>query len=74
MRLSDLQSKKIVEVTGGSDVGSIIDVNIRSDGVIESLVVDHGKRLFSLTRDNDMVLSWSHIEKIGEDFILVRKE
>lgn len=74
MRLSDLQSKKIVDITGGSNVGNIIDVNISVDGKIESLIVDSGRSFFSLNRESDLILLWSNIEKIGEDFILVRKE
>ena len=39
MRLSELQSKTIVSVTDGKNVGNIIDVNIMMDGHIESLII-----------------------------------
>ena len=47
MRLSDLQSKNIVNVLDGKNVGSIIDVNVNEAGAIESLVIENNKRLLS---------------------------
>ena len=41
MRLSDLQSKNIVNVLDGKNVGSIIDVNVNEAGAIESLVIGY---------------------------------
>ena len=39
MKLSDLQSKNIVNVFDGKNIGNIIDVNVGYDGNIESLVI-----------------------------------
>ena len=39
MRLSDLQTKSIVCVNDGKNIGNIIDANVTSDGTIESLVI-----------------------------------
>ena len=73
-RLSELQSKKIVNINSGSNVGNIIDINISGDGVIQSLVIDQGKNFFSLNRESDFRIEWKDIVKIGEDVILIRKE
>ena len=43
MRLSELQSKSIVTVVDGKNVGNIIDVNIMMDGRIESLIIESGQ-------------------------------
>ena len=40
MRLSDLQTKSIVCVNDGKNIGNIIDANVTSDGTIESLVIE----------------------------------
>lgn len=71
MRLSDLQSKNIVNVVDGRNVGNIIDVNVLDDGTIESLVIEANKSFFSLNRESDTEISWKEITKIGEDVILV---
>ena len=74
MRLSDLQAKKIISITSGRNIGSIIDVDVLNDGRIDSLLVEQNKTLFSLNRENDTRISWSDITKIGEDVILVKKD
>ncbi len=74
MKLSDLQTKKIISVLSGRNLGSIIDVDIREDGTIESLVIEQGKNIFSFSRDVDSRIFWTDISKIGEDVILVKKD
>jgi len=73
MRLSDLQSKKIIDVTTGTSIGSIVDVLITTDGKVEAFMIDQGKTFFSLNRESDMKIYWSQITKIGEDVILIQK-
>ncbi|MDO5393077.1 MAG: YlmC/YmxH family sporulation protein [Mycoplasmatota bacterium] len=72
MRLSELQSKKIINITDGKNVGSIIDVNILEDGSVESLILESSRRLFSLNKELDSQILWKDITKIGEDVILVK--
>ena len=73
MKLSDLQSKKIIDIENGSAIGTIIDISISVDGQVDYFVIEQGKGLFSLNRDGDTKVYWSHIEKIGEDVILIKK-
>lgn len=72
MRLSDLQTKNIVNINDGKNVGSIIDANISEKGEIESLVIEPNKTFFSLNRETDTQIDWKDITKIGEDVILVK--
>ena len=72
MRLSDLQTKSIVSVNDGKNIGNIIDANVTADGTIESLVIEANKTFFSLSRENDTEINWKDITKIGEDVILVK--
>ena len=74
MRLSDLQSKKIVSVTTGRNLGNIGDINIMDDGKVESLTIECNRNFFSLNKESDTRIFWSEIVKIGEDVILVKKE
>lgn len=74
MKLSELQSKKIISVTDGKNIGSIIDAVINSNGQIEALLLESSRGIFSINKDLDMKIYWKEIEKIGEDVILVKKE
>lgn len=72
MRLSDLQSKDIVNVQDGKKIGNIVDIKINEQGDMEGLVVERTKFLISMfSSRNEIEIKWSQIEKIGEDVILV---
>lgn len=72
LRLSDLQTKKIINVNDGKNVGNIVDINIYENGSIESLIIESSKRIFSLNKELDIHIYWKDITKIGEDVILVK--
>ena len=72
LRLSDLQTKNIVNIIDGRNVGNIIDVNVSEDGTIESLIIEANKSFFSLDRESGTEINWKDIAKIGEDVILVK--
>lgn len=73
MRLSDLQSKDVVNVVDGKKVGNIIDVNINMEGHLESLIVEKSKFFVSMfSSASEIEVRWPQIEKIGKDVILVK--
>lgn len=72
MRLSDLQTKNIINVNDGKNIGTIIDANINDDGIINTLIIEQNKNLFSLNRESDIEVSWKDITKIGTDVILIK--
>lgn len=72
LRLSDLQTKNIVNINDGKNIGTIIDANITSEGQISELVIETSKNFFSLNRESDIEIKWNDITKIGEDVILVK--
>lgn len=72
MRLSELQTKKIVNITDGKNIGSIIDIDIQNNGNIESLLIENPKGFFTLSKEQDTRILWKDITKIGEDVILVK--
>ena len=74
MRLSDLQSKKIISIVTGRSIGNIIDVDICDDGRIDSFIIEQSKNFFSLNRESDTRVLWKDITKVGEDVILVQKD
>ena len=74
MRMSDLQVKKIINVSTGRNMGNIIDFDIRENGTIEGLIIEQNKNIFSLNRESDTRIYWDDITKIGEDVILVKRD
>ena len=73
MRISDLQTKKIIDIQSGKNIGNIIDVEIKEDGKVEAFMIEQNKSLFSLNREGEARIYWSDIAKVGEDVILVKK-
>lgn len=74
MNLSDLQTKKVISVLTGKNLGIIVDAKIKQDGTIDSLMIEQNRNVFSLNKENNTKILWSDISKIGEDVILVKKE
>jgi YlmC/YmxH family sporulation protein len=73
-RISEFQAKEVVNVENGKRLGHIgdLDVNLTS-GKIEHLIIPGaGKMLGLLGRENDVVIPWRNIVRIGDDVILVR--
>lgn len=75
MRLSDLQNKDIVNIKDGKKIGNIMDVSIREDGNMLSLIVAKNKMFANIfSSSGEMEIKWTQIKKIGEDVILVSVE
>ncbi|MFT8361734.1 MAG: YlmC/YmxH family sporulation protein [Sporolactobacillus sp.] len=73
-RISDFQTKEIVNVENGKRLGHIgdLDVNLTT-GRIENLIIPgSGKVMGLFGRENDIVVPWNNIVRIGDDVILVR--
>ncbi|CAM3186845.1 YlmC/YmxH family sporulation protein [Sporolactobacillus spathodeae] len=73
-RISDFQTKEIVNVENGKRLGHIgdLDVNLTT-GKIENLIIPgSGKVMGLFGRENDIVVPWNNIVRIGDDVILVR--
>ena len=70
MRLSELQTKEIINMSTGKRLGLIIDVIVDNTGLIKSLILEEkkGKRF---SRE-EYELDWKQIAKIGDDIILAK--
>lgn len=71
MRLSELQTKEIINMTTGKRLGLIIDVILDQSGSINSLILEE-KRGRRITSREEYELDWKQISKIGDDIILVQ--
>ena len=71
MRLSELQTKEIINMTTGKRLGLIIDVIVDPTGEIKSLLLEE-KKGRRITSREEYELDWKQITKIGDDIILVK--
>ncbi len=74
MRLSDLQSKDVVDILTGEKIGNVVDVEISDDGNIIKMLIYEKKGIINMLRGTEEVsITWSQIKKIGADVILVSR-
>ncbi|SDI66608.1 YlmC/YmxH family sporulation protein [Natribacillus halophilus] len=73
LKITDLQSKEVVNVQTGKRLGSLGDVDINlTTGAIDYLIITGAGRLLGMFgRDDEVIIPWQQIAKIGTDVILV---
>ena len=72
-RLSDFRDREVISISDGRRLGYVSDalVDTRS-GRISALIVPGPARFFGLFgREDDYVLPWGSITRVGPDIILV---
>ncbi len=74
VKISEFQIKDVVNVADGKKLGNISDIEINlSNGKIEAIIVSgNGRVLGFFGKEEEIIISWRNILKIGEDVILVR--
>lgn len=70
---SDFRQKEVINIRDGRRLGVIIDMEFDLQaGRITAIVVPGSNRLMGFLKgDNDHVIPWDKIKKIGDDVILV---
>ncbi|NLJ34391.1 MAG: YlmC/YmxH family sporulation protein [Firmicutes bacterium] len=73
VRVSDLKLREVVNVLDGKRMGTINDIDVDvEEGRLNALIVPGTPRLFGLFgKNDDLVIPWEKIKKIGVDVILV---
>ncbi|MFX3622633.1 MAG: YlmC/YmxH family sporulation protein [Ectobacillus sp.] len=76
IRISDFQMKHVVNVSDGKNLGHISDIDIDvNTGKIQAVVIGkQGKMMGLFGKEEEVVVPWRNIVKIGEDVILVRAQ
>ncbi|MBM6618535.1 YlmC/YmxH family sporulation protein [Bacillus suaedaesalsae] len=74
LKISDFQLKDVVNVADGKKLGNINDLEINTTtGKIDSIIIATSAKMFGfIGRDEEVVIPWRNIVKIGTDVILVR--
>lgn len=72
-RIADLRCKEVINVCNGFRLGFVCDVLLdTATGRILALVVPGPCRFFGLFwREDDFIIPWDCIKRIGDDIILV---
>jgi len=69
----DIRRKEVINIRDGARLGCICDLEVeQANGLICSIVVPGPPRFFGLVRsDEELVIPYNRINKIGDDVILV---
>lgn len=73
MRLSELQSKDVINIINAKNIGTIIDIRIDVvTGQLLSIIVEERTRLLNVfNNDEEIEIPYHQIVNIGQDYILV---
>ncbi len=69
----DIRDKEVINIHDGKSMGFVDDIEIDlQKGTVEGIVVPAQRRMFSFFgRDEDVVIRWKDVKRIGEDVVLV---
>ncbi len=72
-KFSDLRDKEVIHITNGERVGFINDAEVDFEtGKIISVSVPGGYKALGLFgKEQDRVIKWENIKKIGSDLIII---
>ena len=75
-RFSEFRYKEVISVKTGCRLGYVCDAEFQSpEGRITALIVPGKARYFGvLGREEDYILPWECISRVGDDIILVESE
>lgn len=77
MRYKDISGKEIVDITHGTRLGVLgqVDIEInRETGKIESFIIPSYKWFGLMKDEQESKIHWDSIIKVGEDMILVEQK
>ncbi|GAA3403969.1 YlmC/YmxH family sporulation protein [Paenibacillus hodogayensis] len=76
MKISDFQSKDVINIVDGKKLGQISDLELDlRQGRIDAIVVPNHSKFFGMFGGGaDVVIPWRNIVKIGMDVVLVKLE
>ncbi len=71
--VNELRAKEVINVSDGARLGYVSDVEIDlNDGKLLALIVPGAYRLMGfLGKEEDLVIKWENIKKIGDDVIII---
>lgn len=76
MKISDFQTKEVINVIDGKRLGHISDLELDlRQGIIEAIVIPVNTKFMGIFGGGaDLVIPWKNIVKIGADVVLVKMD
>ncbi len=73
VNFSELRTKEVINIEDGERLGFVSDITLDTmSGKISSISVPGAYKLLGLIgREDDKVIPWENIKKIGDDLIIV---
>jgi YlmC/YmxH family sporulation protein len=74
IKISEFQVKDVININDGKRIGHVGDLDINlSTGKIDAIIIlRSGKVLGMFGKEEEVIIPWRNIIKIGSDVILVR--
>ncbi|MBQ9737690.1 MAG: YlmC/YmxH family sporulation protein [Clostridia bacterium] len=71
--INELKTKEVVNVSDGARLGFVSDVEIDlKDGRLTAVIVPGAYRMMGFWgKEEDIIIKWENIKKIGEDIIII---
>ena len=75
-RFSDLRCKEVINICDGCRLGYVSDLEIDTcTSCVTALIVPGPAKFFGIFgREDDYIIPWEAVKKIGEDIILIECE
>ena len=75
-RIADMRCKEVINVCNGCRLGFVNDVEVDTvSGLVKAIVIPGPFRFFGLFgREDDFVIPWQCITRIGDDIILIEAD
>lgn len=72
-RIYEFRNKEVINISTGQRLGFIEDVNLDTEsGFVSSVIIPKGGRVLGIFgKENEVVIPWKNIKKIGKDIVLV---
>ncbi len=73
--INELKAKEVIDVSCGERLGYVSDVeiNLESGQLVALIVPGQYKLMGFLGREEDIIIKWDKIKKIGDDIIIIER-
>jgi len=75
-RLYDLKDKEVINITDGSRLGFVADMEFcPKTGKVDAIIIPGPGKMFGLFgHSQEFRVKWDDIEQIGDDFIIIKAD
>lgn len=72
VKLSEFRQKEVINIHDGRRLGFVYDIELNiHTGHMDAIIVPGNKLFNFFGKDNDSIIPWERITRIGDDIILV---